>query len=82
MALTSGKNGKIYVLNADNLSGYKQGPSQTDLVLQTITTNHTVFGGSGSYPLEGGFSTQFQLASLPVSPDQMNHYILSLYSRS
>lgn len=55
MALTAGKNGKIYVLNADNLGGFKQGPGQTDLVLQTITTNKAVFGGAGSYPLEGGY---------------------------
>ncbi|KAK5038727.1 hypothetical protein LTR16_011893, partial [Cryomyces antarcticus] len=55
IGVTSGKNGKIYILNADNLGGYKQGPGQTDLVLQTITTNHAVFGGVGSYPLEGGY---------------------------
>jgi len=54
MALTAGKNGKIYVLNADNLGGYKQGSGGTDLVLQTIVTNKAVFGGAGSYPLEGG----------------------------
>lgn len=55
MAVTSGKNGKIYVLNADNLGGYKQGTGGTDLVIQTIVTNKAVFGGSGSYPLEGGY---------------------------
>ena len=26
IAVTAGKNGKIYVLNADNLGGYKMGP--------------------------------------------------------
>ncbi|TKA41870.1 hypothetical protein B0A49_13446, partial [Cryomyces minteri] len=55
IGVTSGKNGKIYILNADNLGGYKQGQGQTDLVLQTITTNKAVFGGVGSYPLEGGY---------------------------
>ncbi|KAL9029704.1 MAG: hypothetical protein Q9196_002082, partial [Gyalolechia fulgens] len=57
VCVTSGKNGKIYVLNCNNLgaSGYKLGPGQTDGVLQTIVTNKAVFGGVGSYPLEGGY---------------------------
>lgn len=55
MAITTGKNGKIYFMNADNLGGYKQGPGQTDLVVQTIVTNEAVFGGVGQYPLEGGY---------------------------
>ncbi|GAB7357018.1 hypothetical protein MBLNU459_g7845t2 [Dothideomycetes sp. NU459] len=55
MAVTTGKNGKIYFMNANNLGGYKQGPGQTDGVLQTIATNEAVFGGIGSYPLEGGY---------------------------
>lgn len=44
---TSGKNGKIYVVNADNLGGYKLGPGQHDNVLQTIETDLAVFGGAG-----------------------------------
>ncbi|CAD6594301.1 MAG: hypothetical protein ASARMPREDX12_008599 [Alectoria sarmentosa] len=55
MAVTAGKNGKIYILNANNLGGYRNGPGGTDGVIQTITTNKAVFGGSGSYPLEGGY---------------------------
>ncbi|KAL8688550.1 MAG: hypothetical protein Q9218_005568, partial [Villophora microphyllina] len=55
IAVTSGKNGKIYILNANNLGGYKLGPGQTDGIIQTIVTNKAVFGGVGSYPLEGGF---------------------------
>ncbi|KAL9602500.1 MAG: hypothetical protein Q9219_001794 [cf. Caloplaca sp. 3 TL-2023] len=55
IAVTSGKNGKIYILNANNLGGYKLGPGQTDGIVQTIVTNKAVFGGVGSYPLEGGY---------------------------
>ncbi|KAH0175344.1 WSC domain-containing protein, partial [Aureobasidium melanogenum] len=61
MAVGAGKNGKIYIMNADNLGGYKQGPGGSDGVVQTINTQKAVFGGSGSYPLEGGF-----LYSTPV----------------
>ncbi|MCJ1408115.1 hypothetical protein MMC19_002188, partial [Ptychographa xylographoides] len=55
MAVTAGKNGKIYILNANNLGGYRLGVGQTDGVIQTIVTDKAVFGGSGSYPLEGGY---------------------------
>ena len=55
IAVTAGKNGKIYILNANNLGGYRLGTGQTDGIIQTITTNKAVFGGSGSYPLEGGY---------------------------
>ena len=55
IAVTAGKNGKIYVLNANDLGGYRLGTGQTDRIIQTIETNKAVFGGSGSYPLEGGY---------------------------
>jgi iron transport multicopper oxidase len=55
IAVSVGKNGKAYILNADNLGGFKQGPGGTDNILQTIIASGPVFGGSGSYPLEGGF---------------------------
>lgn len=57
IAVTVGKNGVCYVLNADNLGGYKLGTGGTDSILQTITMpgSGPVFGNPGSYPLEGGF---------------------------
>ncbi|KAK2626478.1 hypothetical protein QTJ16_003653 [Diplocarpon rosae] len=55
IAVTLGKNSKAYILNANNLGGFKQGPGGTDNVLQTITAQGAVFAGIGSYPLEGGY---------------------------
>lgn len=55
MAVTCGKNGKIYIVNANNLGGYRLGVGQTDNVVQTIATSKAIFGGAGSYPLEGGY---------------------------
>ena len=55
MAVTGGKNGKVYILNADNLGGFKLGPGQGDNIVQTLATNQALFGGYGSYPLEGGY---------------------------
>ena len=56
MAVTAGKNGKTYILNANNMGGFRNGAGGTDGILQTITTNKAVFGGLGSYPLEGGYT--------------------------
>ncbi|KAF2841931.1 hypothetical protein M501DRAFT_998134 [Patellaria atrata CBS 101060] len=61
MALVAGKSGKIYVLDADNLGGFRQGPNETDGVVQIIDSdgegrqNGAVYGGLGSYPLDGGY---------------------------
>ena len=55
IAVTVGKSPKIYILNANNLGGYKLGPGQSDGILQTIPTSNSVFGGPGSYPGEGGY---------------------------
>jgi len=49
------KNAKAYILNADDLGGFKQRPGGTDNVLQKILASAPVWGGSGSYPLEGGY---------------------------
>lgn len=45
----------MYVLNANNLGGFGQGASSQDRVIQTINAGASTFGGSGSYPLEGGY---------------------------
>jgi hypothetical protein len=59
MAVTAGKSGKVYVLNANNLGGYRMGAGQTDAVLQTIlppgSSGQAIFGAAGSYPGEGGY---------------------------
>ncbi len=50
-----GKSGKIYIMNADNLGGYAQGPGGSDFVIQTIVNSKGFYSGVGSYPLEGGY---------------------------
>lgn len=52
MAIAVGKSGQVYVVNADNLGGYKLGSGQTNNVLQTLSLGKGVWGGCGSYPLE------------------------------
>ena len=55
LAVSVGKNGKVYIMNADSLGGFKQGAGGADNVLQTLQVAGAIFGGSGSYPLEGGY---------------------------
>ncbi|CAA7266436.1 unnamed protein product [Cyclocybe aegerita] len=49
------KNNKIFIFDAYNLGGYRQGSNGTDAVLQTIPVGGEVFGSIGSYPLDGGY---------------------------
>lgn len=60
LAVVAGKPGKMYVLDANNLGGYRNGPGASgdgnpDATIQTIQLPGAVFGGVGSYPLEGGY---------------------------
>ncbi|CAZ85758.1 unnamed protein product [Tuber melanosporum] len=57
LGVTVGKNGKAYIVNLDNLGGFKMGPAGSDAVVQTLQMpgGGSVFGGAGSYPLEGGY---------------------------
>ncbi|MCJ1425454.1 hypothetical protein MMC29_003353 [Sticta canariensis] len=70
LAITIGKNGKAYICNADNLGGFKLGAGGTDNIIQTIISPGPVFGGSGSYPLEGGF-----LYFTPIGSPTLGKYI-------
>lgn len=55
IGIATSKNSKMYVHDLDNLGGYRQGSNGSDGVLQTIHLDGEVFGGIGSYPLEGGY---------------------------
>ncbi|PMD59417.1 uncharacterized protein K444DRAFT_663834 [Hyaloscypha bicolor E] len=53
--IAGGKSGKIYIMNADNLGGFANGPGGSDSVIQTILAPGSMLSGVGSYPLEGGY---------------------------
>jgi hypothetical protein len=55
MGVVTGKTGKTYWLNMDNLGGYRNGPNRLDAVLQTYENGVAVYAGAGVYPLEGGY---------------------------
>jgi hypothetical protein len=56
IAIAGGKDGTLYVLDANNLGGFAGGNAGADHVLQTINPSGLSFlSGPGSYPLEGGY---------------------------
>lgn len=55
IGVATSTNTKMYIQDVDNLGGYRQGSNSTDGVLQVIPLAGEVFGGIGSYPLEGGY---------------------------
>lgn len=55
VGIATSRHSKMYVVNLDDLGGYRNGANGTDAVLQTIDLQGEVFGGVGSYPLEGGY---------------------------
>ncbi|TDZ26026.1 WSC domain-containing protein [Colletotrichum orbiculare MAFF 240422] len=55
IAVTAGKKGRAYILNADNLGGFRQAADGGDGVIQTIELGFSLYGGFGSYPAEGGY---------------------------
>ncbi|KAL8920259.1 MAG: hypothetical protein Q9172_004572 [Xanthocarpia lactea] len=56
MGVVTGKSGKTYILNLDNLGGYQMGANKLDAIPQApIQNENSVYSGAGVYPLEGGY---------------------------
>lgn len=55
MGVVTGKSGKTYWLDLDNLGGYQNGPNKLDSVIQVEQNENSVYAGAGVYPLEGGY---------------------------
>ncbi|KPI43427.1 putative fungistatic metabolite [Cyphellophora attinorum] len=55
MGVVTGKSGKTYWLDLDNLGGYQNGPNKLDNVIQVTQNENSVYAGAGVYPMEGGY---------------------------
>ncbi|KAI9791429.1 MAG: hypothetical protein M1833_001534 [Piccolia ochrophora] len=55
LGVVTGKSGKTYFLNMDDLGGYQMGPNKLDAVPKVIQSDNSVYSGAGVYPLEGGY---------------------------
>lgn len=55
IGVVTGKSGKTYWLNLDDLGGYQQGPNHGDKVIQVYENENSVYAGAGMIPLSGGY---------------------------
>ncbi|PNY26620.1 WSC domain-containing protein 2 [Tolypocladium capitatum] len=55
IGVVTGKSGKTYWLNLDNLGGYRNRDGTGDDVIQMYQNDNSVYSGAGVYPLEGGY---------------------------
>ena len=55
MGIVTGKSGKTYVLNLDNLGGYQMGQNKLDAIPVWWQNENSVYAGAGVYPGEGGY---------------------------
>ncbi|KAH0538563.1 hypothetical protein FGG08_004851 [Glutinoglossum americanum] len=56
LGVITGKSGKTYFLDMDNLGGYSMGTGgKSDAVPQVYQNKNSVYSGAGVYPLEGGY---------------------------
>jgi hypothetical protein len=77
---------KMYIQDLDNLGGYRQGLNGSDGVLQTIHVDGEVFGGIGSYPLDGGYiyvnPSNAPLAAYAFTPSSNGSALFTLAGKS
>ncbi len=50
-----GKDGRIFLVNAEDMGGYRQGPGESDAVLQTLGPIQGVWGHPAAYGGQGGW---------------------------
>lgn len=50
-----GKDGRIFLIDADDMGGYRQGPGESDAVLQTLGPFDGVWGHPAAYGGQGGW---------------------------
>ncbi|KAH8591742.1 WSC domain-containing protein [Bisporella sp. PMI_857] len=55
IGVLTGKSGKTYFLNLDDLGGYQNGPNKLDDVIYVYQHENSVYAGAGVYPGEGGY---------------------------
>ncbi|KAH6692719.1 hypothetical protein F5X68DRAFT_250938 [Plectosphaerella plurivora] len=86
MGIIAGKHRRAYVLNANDLGGFRNGPGALDKTIQTIELPGSVYGGWGSYPHEGGYvyvtTIGFPLQAFRLGHDAEGRPVFSEAGRS
>jgi len=62
LVIQDGKDGRVFLINADDMGGYLQGPEETDAVLQTLGPFGGVWGHLAAYGGQGGYVYVLQSA--------------------
>ena len=55
LVVEDGKDGRVFLIDADNMGGYRQGPKGGDAVLQTLGPFDGVWGHPAAYGGQGGW---------------------------
>lgn len=55
IGMVTGKSGKTYWLNMDDMGGYRNGQNRLDNIIQSYQHENSVYAGAAVYPLEGGY---------------------------
>lgn len=55
IGVVTGKSGKTYFLNLDDLGGYQTGPNKGDAAIFVYQQQNSVYSGAAVYPREGGY---------------------------
>lgn len=55
IGVVTGKSGKTYWLNLDDLGGYQTAPNEQDRVIQVFQNENSVYAGASVMPLGGGY---------------------------
>ena len=55
LVVEDGKDGRVFLIDADNMGGYQQGPKGGDAVLQTVGPFDGVWGHPAAYGGQGGW---------------------------
>ncbi|OCK79181.1 WSC-domain-containing protein [Lepidopterella palustris CBS 459.81] len=81
IGVVTGKSGKTYWLNLDNLGGYQTGPNKLDAAIQVTQNENSVYAGAGVMPLGGGYIyinvIQYQTHAFKFSCDSSGNAVFT-----
>ncbi|KAF2478258.1 WSC-domain-containing protein [Lindgomyces ingoldianus] len=86
IGVVTGKSGKTYWLDLDNMGGYQNGPNKLDAIIGTFQNENSVYAGAAVLPLGGGYVyisvTQYQTHVFKFSCDMSGKALFTKVSDS
>jgi hypothetical protein len=81
LVVTSGKQGIVYLLNADSLGGAREGPGKRDLVLGEYGPNGAADSTAGAWPGNGGYVYISTFQGVNKGPGEVDVYKFEVTSK-